>query len=172
MTEQIDVATLIAKMAQDIETQMQARGISTYEIVGIHSGGVWIAQQLRQALKREHAVGEINISFYRDDFTRVGLHPQVSPSNLPFVIDNTHIVLVDDVLMSGRTVRAAMNELFDYGRPASIQFAVLIDINQRELPIAPSVVGTVMALAADERVKLIGPEDLHVNIQKIAIQDN
>ena len=74
--------------------------------------------------------------------------------------------------MSGRTVRAAMNELFDYGRPASIQFAVLIDLNHRELPIAPSVVGTTMTLAEDERVKLSGPDNLHINIQKIATQVN
>lgn len=172
MTDKIDVTSLIHTMAQDVAAQMKDRGISHYEIVGIHSGGVWVAQQIRQALSREQANGDINISFYRDDFTRIGLHPQVSPSSLPFTIDNAHIVLVDDVLMSGRTVRAAMNELFDYGRPASIQFAVLIDLNQRELPISPSVVGMTMALKSDERIKLVGPDNLQIKIQKIAALDN
>jgi pyrimidine operon attenuation protein/uracil phosphoribosyltransferase len=172
MTDKIDVSGLISNMAREIKANMKHQGVNDYEIVGIHSGGVWVAQELRKALGREQAIGELNISFYRDDFTRVGLHPQVSPSSLPFVVDNTHLILVDDVLMSGRTVRAAMNELFDYGRPASIQFAVLIDLNHRELPIAPSVVGTTMTLAEDERVKLSGPDNLHINIQKIATQVN
>ena len=93
-------------------------------------------------------MGVLDIAFYRDDFTRMGLHPKVQPSVLPAATEGRHIILVDDVLMSGRTVRAAMNEIFDYGRPASITLAALIDLNRRELPIQADVVGEVMLLAS------------------------
>jgi pyrimidine operon attenuation protein/uracil phosphoribosyltransferase len=104
-------------------------------LVGIHSGGAWLAQQLHQDLQLPGALGTLNVSFYRDDFDRIGLHPQVEPSAIPFEVANRHIVVVDDVLYTGRTIRAAMNELFDYGRAASIKLVVLIDRAQHELPI-------------------------------------
>ena len=108
----------------------------------------------------EEILGILDVSFYRDDFTRSGLHPQVRPSELPFEIDGQHLVLVDDVLMSGRTIRAALNELFDYGRPASVTLVCLLDLNARELPIRPDVVGQTLSLAPNERVKLRGPAPL------------
>ena len=89
-------------------------------------------------------LGTLDISFYRDDFGQIGLHAQVKPSDIPFEVEGAHIVLVDDVLYTGRTIRAAMNELFDYGRPATIQLATLIDRGGRELPIAPQYVGAVL----------------------------
>lgn len=104
-------------------------------LVGIHSGGAWLAEQLHKDLQLPGALGTLNVSFYRDDFDRIGLHPQVEPSDIPFDVANQHLVVVDDVLYTGRTIRAAMNELFDYGRPASIKLVVLIDRAQRELPI-------------------------------------
>jgi pyrimidine operon attenuation protein/uracil phosphoribosyltransferase len=110
-------------------------------LVGIHTGGVWIAERLHALLKSPQPVGTLDISFYRDDFSRIGLHPQVKPSNLPFDVEGRDILLIDDVLHSGRTVRAAMNELFDYGRPASIRLAVLVDRGGHELPIRPDFVG-------------------------------
>ena len=104
-------------------------------LVGIHSGGAWLAQRLHKDLNLQTALGSLNISFYRDDFDRIGLHPQVEPSEIPFDVVGRHLVVVDDVLYTGRTIRGAMNELFDYGRPASIKLVVLIDRGQRELPI-------------------------------------
>lgn len=101
-------------------------------IVGIHTGGAWLARRIHQALEIALPVGVLDISFYRDDYSKIGLHPQVRPSQLPFDAENSHIILVDDVLYTGRTVRAAVNELFDYGRPASIDLAVLVDRGDRK----------------------------------------
>ena len=112
-------------------------------------------------------MGILDVSFYRDDFTKKGLHPQVSPSVLPFEIDDQHIVLIDDVLMSGRTIRAAMNELFDYGRPASITLVCLLDLNARELPIRPDIVGEVLELPANQRVKVQGPSPLALELKTL-----
>lgn len=110
-------------------------------LVGIHTGGVWLAERLHAALGIALPLGLLDISFYRDDFDKTGLHPQIKPTQIPFEVDGRHIVLVDDVLYTGRTVRGAMNELFDYGRPASISLAVLIDRGGRELPVAAQYVG-------------------------------
>lgn len=104
-------------------------------LVGIHSGGAWLAQRLHKDLNLQTALGSLNISFYRDDFDRIGLHRQVEPSEIAFDVIGRHLIVVDDVLYTGRTIRGAMNELFDYGRPASIKLVVLIDRGQRELPI-------------------------------------
>jgi pyrimidine operon attenuation protein/uracil phosphoribosyltransferase len=121
-----------------------------------------------EALGRDDAMGVLDVSFYRDDFTQNGLHPQVQPSELPFEIEGQHLVLIDDVLMSGRTVRAALNELFDYGRPASVTLVCLLDLNARELPIRPDVVGATLSLATHERVKLLGPAPLALERQVLA----
>jgi len=95
-------------------------------MIGIKSGGVDVGRHLHTALALAEPLGELNISFYRDDFSMIGLHPVVGPSQVPFSVDGRHIILVDDVLSTGRTVRAAMNEIFDYGRPARITLAVLV----------------------------------------------
>lgn len=159
-TEAMAATPLIQSMAENLQIQLSQENITHYRFVGIRTGGVWVAQLLAETLGHSDSIGELDISFYRDDFTRIGLNPSVRPTNLPFACDNTHIVLVDDILMSGRTVRAAMNEIFDYGRPASIRLAVLADIGGRELPISASVVGEYISLAHNERLKLSGPEDL------------
>lgn len=104
-------------------------------LVGIHSGGAWIARRLRELLALPDEIGLIDVSFYRDDFGEKGLHPQVKPTSIPFAVEGRPLILVDDVLYTGRTTRAAINELFDYGRPASIQLAVLADRGGRELPV-------------------------------------
>lgn len=106
-------------------------------LVGIHSGGAWIAERLKELLDLPEDIGLIDVSFYRDDFAEKGLHPQVRPTAIPFDVEGRHLILVDDVLYTGRTTRAALNELFDYGRPASVELAVLADRGCRELPIAP-----------------------------------
>ncbi len=123
-------------------------------MVGIHTGGVWIAQRIHQALGLKLPLGVLDISFYRDDYSKIGLHPQVKPSALPFEVENSQIILVDDVLYTGRTIRAAVNEIFDYGRPASIHLAVLVDRGERELPIAAQFVGAVLSLPAHKMLEL------------------
>lgn len=133
-------------------------------MIGIHTGGVWIAERLHQLLKLTQPLGTLDISFYRDDFSRIGMNPQVKPSTLPVAVEDKHIVLVDDILHTGRTIRAAMNEIFDYGRPASILLAVLGERSGRELPIQPDVVGAHLALDSHEHVKLIGPEKLSLSV--------
>lgn len=106
-------------------------------LVGIYSGGAWIAERLAALLGLNDPAGLIDISFYRDDFAEKGLHPQVRPTAIPFDVADRDLILVDDVLFTGRTTRAALNELFDYGRPARVRLAVLADRGERELPIAP-----------------------------------
>jgi pyrimidine operon attenuation protein/uracil phosphoribosyltransferase len=123
-------------------------------VIGIHTGGVWIAQRLHGALQLGLPIGTLDVSFYRDDYRRIGLHRDVKPSQLPFDVEGRHLVLVDDVLYTGRTIRAAMNELFDYGRPASIRLAALVDRGGRELPIAPQFLGTTVKLGAGESIEL------------------
>lgn len=104
-------------------------------LIGIHSGGAWIAQRLGALLGLAEQIGFLDVSFYRDDYGARGLHPRVRPSSIPFDVEGRTLILVDDVLFTGRTTRAAINELFDYGRPARIQLAVLADRGQRQLPI-------------------------------------
>jgi pyrimidine operon attenuation protein/uracil phosphoribosyltransferase len=135
-------------------------------MIGIHTGGLWIAQRLHALLQLKQPLGALDISFYRDDFTRIGLHPQVKPSYLPFNVYDRHILLVDDVLHTGRTVRAALNEIFDYGRPASVILAVLVERSGRELPIEAAITGQHMDLATGEHIKLGGPHPLRLSILK------
>jgi pyrimidine operon attenuation protein/uracil phosphoribosyltransferase len=161
-------AELLPQMARALTDHLAARNIDTPRFIGIRTGGVWVAQALMEALGRDDAMGVLDVSFYRDDFTQNGLHPQVQPSELPFEIEGQHLVLIDDVLMSGRTVRAALNELFDYGRPASVTLVCLLDLNARELPIRPDVVGATLSLATHERVKLLGPAPLALERQVLA----
>lgn len=104
--------------------------------VGIYSGGAWVAEKLAAQLGLGTPVGQIDVSFYRDDYERIGLHPNVRPTSIPFPVEGRHIILFDDVLESGRTTRAALNVLFDFGRPACVEMAVLADRGGRHLPIA------------------------------------
>lgn len=166
MHDTASVAQLINTMAQQLTELVSQRGYQHYEFVGIRTGGVWVAQAIQKALDNQQALGELDISFYRDDFTQIGLNPKVTPSSLPFETKDKHIILFDDVLMSGRTVRAAMNELFDYGRPSSITLATLVNLGQPELPISPDIVGTNMHLPEGQRVKLLGPDALHLSIKE------
>jgi pyrimidine operon attenuation protein/uracil phosphoribosyltransferase len=153
------VESLIDKLTQAL-TPCFSSPDSQPVIVGIETGGVWIAEQLRQRIAPNAELGRLNISFYRDDFTRKGLHPTVKPSSLPTNIDDRTIILVDDVLQSGRTVRAAMNEIFDYGRPKKILLAILIDRGEREIPVQADIVGATMQLDSGSHIKLEGPDPL------------
>lgn len=127
---------------------------SNTALVGIHTGGAWLAERIAQALGSDIPLGVLDISFYRDDFSQIGLHPQIRRSDIPFDVDNSDILLIDDVLYTGRTIRAAMNELYDYGRPAHIELAVLIDRGGRELPIAAQYVGARLELAEQQNIQL------------------
>jgi pyrimidine operon attenuation protein/uracil phosphoribosyltransferase len=163
LSKKYDIAALIEQMAADLRQQLDIDDHTA--MVGIHTGGVWIARALHRILGIQAPLGVLDISFYRDDFTRIGMNPQVKPSQLPFALDDRNIILVDDVLHTGRTIRAAMNELFDYGRPASILLATLVERSGRELPIEANVVGLEMELGPGEQVKLCGPEPLALEIR-------
>ena len=157
MSNQIpDPESLILAMAKDLAPAVSLDPI----MIGIHTGGVWVAERLYAELNLSSSLGSININFYRDDFSRIGLHPQVSASEIPENIEGRHLILVDDVLQTGRTSRAALNEIFSYGRPDSVRLAVLVERGDRELPIQPDVVGLKLPLSAHQHIKLTGPETL------------
>ncbi len=161
-------AALLDKMTRDLQSLMnQQQG--DVVMIGIHTGGAWIAHHLHQSLNINSELGLLDISFYRDDFTQNGLHPQIKSSQLGDIEGKT-VILVDDVIMSGRTIRAAMNELFDYGRPQKIILACLLDTGRRELPIQADVVGDSISLTDDQRIKLSGPEPLALSIVTMAKQ--
>ena len=154
------IDTAIDRMAAELRTLIAERAITAPLMVGIHTGGVWVAERLHAALGLTDPLGHLDISFYRDDFSRIGLHPQVRPSHLPTAVDGRHLILVDDVLQTGRTIRAALNVLFDYGRPRSVILAALTERDGRQLPIEPNVVGLHARLAPGEQIKLTGPVPL------------
>lgn len=160
------VESLIEKLTQAL-TPCFTTPESPPIIVGIETGGVWIAEKIRQRLAPTAELGRLDISFYRDDFTRKGLQPVVKPSSLPIDIDDRTIILVDDVLQSGRTVRAAMNEIFDYGRPQKILLAILIDRGQREIPVQADFVGACLALDSNSHIKLTGPNPLQLELKTL-----
>ena len=166
MTHIAEPEKLLEKLASDLENLLESRSIEKPLMVGIHTGGAWLAEILHKQLKLEDDLSTLDISFYRDDFSRIGMNPQVKTSSLPPQVEDRHIILVDDVLQTGRTIRAAMNEIFDYGRPASITLACLIERTGRELPIQADVVGQVLELNDNEQVKLTGPEPLAWEIKR------
>ncbi|MDN3516112.1 bifunctional pyr operon transcriptional regulator/uracil phosphoribosyltransferase PyrR [Aquisalimonas lutea] len=168
MSELAPVPSLLDRMRDDLQALLHRRGIHDPAMIGIHSGGAWVAHELHRRLDVGTPLGTLDIAFYRDDVGTRGVHPQVRPSNLPFAVDDRDIVLVDDVLYSGRTVRAALNEIFDFGRPRRVLLAVLVDRGERELPIAADVVGTRITLDQGQRVKLHGPDPLELTIQDAA----
>ena len=168
MNDPVNISDILADMTAQLAEEISRNSNSHPAMVGIHTGGVWIAEHLHRQLEIDEPLGSLDISFYRDDFTRIGMNPVVKPSQLPFSIDYRHIILVDDVLHTGRTIRAALNELFDYGRPASIILATLIERGGRELPIQANVVGRHIDLNPGEHIKLSGPDPLTLEVQKTA----
>ena len=151
-------------MADALRQRMQEAAIDDVLMVGIHTGGGWVAERLHALLELKQPLAKLDISFYRDDFSRIGMNPQVKPSQLPTSVDDCHIILVDDVLHTGRTIRAALNEIFDYGRPATVTLAVLGERSGRELPIQADVVGQHIQLGEHEHVKLSGPDPLKLEV--------
>jgi len=141
-------------LCADLVRQLRPHITPETGMVGIHTGGAWLAERLHQELGFVVPLGMLDISFYRDDYRKSGLHKSVRASKIPFDVNGRHLLLVDDVLYTGRTVRAAMNELFDYGRPETIRLAALVDRDERQLPICAQYVGTSLTVPKDSMLRL------------------
>src|SRR5687767_9148974 len=128
-------------------------------MIGIYTGGAWLAERLHARLGLREPLGLMDIAFYRDDYHAQGLHHDPKRTKIPFDVSGRDLMLVDDVLFSGRTVRAAMNEIFDYGRPASIALVVLADRGGRQLPICAQHVGAQLDVPAGQRLRLKRGDD-------------
>ena len=161
--------TLLAEITAKILSQLQPNTA----LVGIHSGGVWLMQRILKSIKQDIPSGTIpfgtlDAALYRDDYAQRGLKTESKPSNIAFDVTDKHLILIDDIFYTGRTTRAAMNELFDYGRPASITLAVLINRGGAELPIAPNIVGAEILLIPNQDLQLTQDADgkLLLSLQK------
>ncbi|MFA6052979.1 MAG: bifunctional pyr operon transcriptional regulator/uracil phosphoribosyltransferase PyrR [Methylobacter sp.] len=163
----LKIDDLLNKLEAELKRIIAERRLVNPLMIGIRTGGVWIAEQMHRRLKISEPLGLLDISFYRDDFSQIGVNPNVKPSQLPMNIEGRDIILIDDVFYTGRTIRAAMNEIFDYGRPNQIVLAVLIERDGREIPLNPDCAGARITLNADQRIKLTGPEPLTIHIQTI-----
>ena len=153
----LDAEALYQQLAKQVKTGLaHADNIA---IVGIYSGGAWLAERLAAELQLNERLGFIDVSFYRDDYAEKGLRAEVKPSQIPFDVDGATILLVDDVLYTGRTTRAAINELFDYGRPAKIVLAALVDRGGRELPISADFVAETIVLSDNQSIVLQRADD-------------
>lgn len=164
----MEINALLDKLEANLKQQVSKRNLVNPLMIGIHTGGVWIAEQLHQRLAVSEPLGMLDISFYRDDFSQIGVHPHVKPSSMPPHIEGRNIILVDDVFYTGRTIRAALNEIFDYGRPNQVLLAVLIERDGKQIPIAPDCIGTRMVLADNQRIKLTGPKPLAVHLETLS----
>ncbi|MEC9247640.1 MAG: bifunctional pyr operon transcriptional regulator/uracil phosphoribosyltransferase PyrR [Pseudomonadota bacterium] len=162
--ESTSVGDILASLSSKLKDYVLDKKISNPALIGIRRGGVWIGQILRQVCFPSSDLGELNIAYYRDDFSEIGLHPTVEPSVLPFDIDDRDVILFDDILYTGRTVRAAMNEIFDYGRPKSVILVVLLDRGGRELPIKPDLCGIKVELSSDYHVKLVNEDAMRLKV--------
>ena len=152
---QLDAEALYLEMAAGVRRLLPPGGV----LVGIWSGGAWLAERLHRDLGLPGAPGVISSTLHRDDFAARGLASGTDATQLPFAIKGSHIVLVDDVLYTGRTIRAVVNELFDFGRPASVQLAVLVDRGGRELPIGAAFAAARITLPAAQRLSLARAEN-------------
>jgi len=156
-----DAERLCAQLADAIRPQLRP----DTAIIGLYTGGVWLAERLHALLGIGEPLGTLDIAFYRDDYHQQGLARDPKRSKIPFSIEGRDLLLVDDVLYTGRTVRAAMNELFDYGRPARILLAVLVDRGGRQLPICAQYCGAQVEVPAGVRLRLRRAEDGRLSLQ-------
>ena len=154
MPPELKFERLFATLSGELSGVLSERAVDDPVMVGIQTGGMVVSERLHRELNTGTPLSSLNINFYRDDFSRTGLQPRVGPSDIRTTIDDRCVVLVDDVLHTGRTVRAALNELFDYGRPASVVLAVLITRDGRELPVQPDACGCHVHLDAGANIKL------------------
>lgn len=161
----LNIDALLDQLESAIRQQIASRQLDNPILIGIHSGGAWIAKHMHQRLAIQEPLGLLDITFYRDDFSQIGMHPKVKPSQLPSHVEGRNIILIDDVFYTGRTIRAALNEIFDYGRPNQVVLAVLIERNGRQIPLQPDCYGAHIELPDGQRIKLSGPEPLGIDIQ-------
>ncbi len=167
MINSFNIPEMLNQLEAALKNTITERKITDPLMIGIHTGGVWIAEKMHQRLNISEPLGLIDISFYRDDFSQIGMNPKVKPSQLPINIEGRDIILIDDVFYTGRTIRAALNEIFDYGRPRQVVLGVLIERDGRQIPVKPDCVGEMINLPPGQRVKIIGPDNLAVDIQTI-----
>ena len=145
-----DAEKLCAQLARELASLVKP----ATAMVGIHTGGAWVAERLHATLGLREPLGLIDPAFYRDDYAKQGLAKDPKRSKIPFEVEGRELLLVDDVLYTGRTVRAAINELFDYGRPASIALVVLADRGGRQLPVCAQHCGARVEVPAGQRLRL------------------
>lgn len=155
--DNLDAEALYKTLFEQIQTKLS--GIPNLALVGIYSGGAWVAERMAKDLQLENPPGFIDVSFYRDDYAQKGLPPEVKSTQIPFDVEGATILLIDDVLYTGRTTRAAINELFDYGRPAKILLAALIDRGDRQLPIAADFVALSVSIPKNQVLELHRTDD-------------
>jgi pyrimidine operon attenuation protein/uracil phosphoribosyltransferase len=151
----LDAEALYAELLGGVRGLLRPEGV----LVGIWSGGAWLADRLQADLGREGSAGVISSTLHRDDFGSRGMAAGTDATKLPFAIEGSHILLIDDVLFTGRTVRAVINELYDFGRPASVNLAVLVDRGGRELPIQPAFAAARVVVPATQKLTLAREED-------------
>lgn len=163
----LEVAALLDRLEAELRQEIARRHLADPAMIGILTGGAWIAEQLHARLGLREPLGVLNIAFYRDDFSEIGMHPLVTPSKLPFRVEGRDILLIDDVFYTGRTIRAALNEIFDYGRPAQVVLGALLERNGRQIPLRPDCVGGTLALEPGQRVSLSGPDPLQFSIHRV-----
>jgi pyrimidine operon attenuation protein/uracil phosphoribosyltransferase len=142
------------ELVRELAERMKAELTPDAGLVGIYTGGAWVAERLHRLLGLQTPLGVLAVTLHRDDFGVIGLHRESRRSQIPFPVDGREVVLVDDVLHTGRTVRAALNEVFDFGRPSAVRLAVLADRGGRDLPVAADFVGKRVEVAAGEELVL------------------
>ena len=142
------------KLCEQLARELKPLVKPATAMVGIHTGGAWVAERLHAALALKIPLGLVDPAFYRDDYAKQGLARDPKRSKIPFDVEGKDLLLVDDVLYTGRTVRAAINELFDYGRPASIALVVLAERDGRQLPVCAQHAGAKVEVPAGMRLRL------------------
>jgi len=163
MTHAAQPDKLLEKLATDLENHLEQRGISQPLMVGIHTGGVYLADRIHRIIeereKKKLPAGSLDITLYRDDWSRVSQNPIVKKTDITFEIEGKTLILVDDVIYTGRTIRAALDAIMDFGRPSSIQLAALVDRGGRELPIQPDYTGMVIKVETNQHIHVLLQED-------------